>query len=75
MTRFTETFCSQCGKGFGPGDSGYSHCDQHLPEPAVTWYDVRHSSWADESGLIFSTTDYQFAKAMAAPHGHVILIR
>ena len=27
--RFPETFCSQCGKGFGPGDSGYSHCHQH----------------------------------------------
>ena len=27
--RFPETFCSQCGEGFGPGDSGYSHCHQH----------------------------------------------
>jgi hypothetical protein len=27
--KFTETFCSQCGGQFGPGDSGYSHCDQH----------------------------------------------
>jgi hypothetical protein len=29
MDKFEETFCSQCGQAFGPGDSGYSHCDQH----------------------------------------------
>jgi hypothetical protein len=28
--KFAETFCSHCGGAFGPGDSGYSHCDQHL---------------------------------------------
>lgn len=33
MARFAETFCSQCGGVFGPGDSGYSHCDSH-PGPA-----------------------------------------
>lgn len=27
--RFAKTYCSQCGQEFGPGDSGYSHCDQH----------------------------------------------
>jgi hypothetical protein len=27
--RFAETFCSQCGGEFGPGDSGYSHCSDH----------------------------------------------
>jgi len=27
--RFEETFCSQCGDGFGPGDSGFSHCTDH----------------------------------------------
>ena len=29
MARFDKTYCSQCGGEFGPGDSGYSHCDQH----------------------------------------------
>lgn len=29
MARFDETFCSQCGGEFGPGYSGFSHCDQH----------------------------------------------
>lgn len=29
MPKFKETFCSQCGGAFGPGDGGFSHCDQH----------------------------------------------
>ena len=29
MPKFDKTYCSQCGGEFGPGDSGYSHCDQH----------------------------------------------
>jgi hypothetical protein len=31
--KFAVTYCSQCGEEFGPGDSGFSHCDQH-PKPA-----------------------------------------
>lgn len=27
--RFTETYCSQCGQTFGPGNHGYSHCSEH----------------------------------------------
>lgn len=27
--RFAHTYCSQCGAEFGPGDSGYSHCEDH----------------------------------------------
>jgi hypothetical protein len=27
--RFNETSCSQCGKTFGPGMHGYSHCEDH----------------------------------------------
>ena len=29
MPRFEQTSCSQCGRDFGPGDHGFSHCDQH----------------------------------------------
>jgi hypothetical protein len=32
MPKFDKTYCSQCGGEFGPGDSGYSHCDQHITE-------------------------------------------
>lgn len=27
--RFAETYCSQCGRSFGPGNHGYSHCKDH----------------------------------------------
>lgn len=26
---FANTWCSQCGNGFGPGNHGYSACDEH----------------------------------------------
>lgn len=29
MAKFDKTYCSQCGGEFGPGDDGFSHCDQH----------------------------------------------
>lgn len=27
--KFGNVSCSQCGESFGPGDSGFSHCNQH----------------------------------------------
>lgn len=27
--KFKQTYCSQCGEAFGPGDHGYSHCKDH----------------------------------------------
>jgi hypothetical protein len=27
--RYDKTFCSNCGREFGPGDHGFSHCDSH----------------------------------------------
>lgn len=30
--RFPMTYCSQCGKELGPGDSGVSNCYAHNPE-------------------------------------------
>jgi hypothetical protein len=27
--KFEETFCSSCGRSFGPGNYGYSHCEDH----------------------------------------------
>ena len=35
IPRFPATSCSQCGTDFGPGDHGYSHCENHSQkEPA-----------------------------------------
>ncbi len=27
--KFNTVSCSQCGSTFGPGDSGFSHCEDH----------------------------------------------
>jgi hypothetical protein len=27
--RFADVGCSSCGQSFGPGDSGFSHCEHH----------------------------------------------
>ena len=27
--KFQKVWCSQCGKEFGPGNSGFSHCENH----------------------------------------------
>ena len=27
--KFDNVSCSSCGRGFGPGDWGYSHCSDH----------------------------------------------
>lgn len=29
QTQYENVSCSQCGASFGPGDHGFSHCDQH----------------------------------------------
>jgi hypothetical protein len=29
QARFPSVSCSSCGKGFGPGNEGFSHCDDH----------------------------------------------
>ena len=28
-SKFGNVYCSQCGKSFGPGNHGYSHCENH----------------------------------------------
>jgi hypothetical protein len=33
--RFQKTYCSQCGGEFGPGDNGYSHCEDHAETKLV----------------------------------------
>ncbi len=32
--RFPTTSCSQCHQNTGPGDHGFSHCQDHLPSLA-----------------------------------------
>ena len=37
--KFDNVSCSQCGESFGPGDSGYSHCEDHARTMFTFWYD------------------------------------
>lgn len=53
--KFQNVSCSQCGKGFGPGDSGYSHCSDHKGRTPV-----------DEGTLNEKSTSEKQARFMAA---------
>lgn len=33
--KFEMVYCSQCGKGIGPGNEGFSSCDKHAHLTAV----------------------------------------
>lgn len=33
--RFANVSCSHCGGDFGPGNHGYSHCEDHAPKRDV----------------------------------------
>jgi hypothetical protein len=34
--RFQQTSCSECGREFGPGNHGYSHCSSHTKEKPMS---------------------------------------
>ena len=33
--KFKMVYCSHCGRGFGPGDQGYSHCEHHRGKKVI----------------------------------------
>lgn len=33
--KFAQTWCSQCGREFGPGNHGFSHCENHAAIDAL----------------------------------------
>lgn len=33
--RFPATYCSSCGGEFGPGNHGFSHCEDHADRSAL----------------------------------------
>ena len=35
LYKYPETFCSQCGGEFGPGNEGFSHCENHKHLPRI----------------------------------------
>ncbi len=61
MPKFAKTYCSQCGAEFGPRDSGYSHCDDHIKDAAPDLLEALDKllHWKTH------TLTYEDAKAMA----------
>ena len=55
MSRFEQTYCSQCGKELGPGDAGVSHCSDHatrldcLPVPTD-----RNQGWPGVYAMLYT---------------------
>jgi hypothetical protein len=39
--KFSQTSCSHCGAVFGPGDHGFSHCEDHRGMRKLPDKDVR----------------------------------
>lgn len=37
IPKFDATYCSQCGKVFGPGNHGFSHCTDHQQITEAQW--------------------------------------
>ena len=55
--RFNNVSCSQCGREFGPGNFGFSHCSDHSGESyskgieaAAAWLDKRADDYDAEHG-------------------------
>lgn len=37
LARFGNVYCSQCGRDFGPGEHGFSHCTNHNGLVVFDW--------------------------------------
>jgi hypothetical protein len=42
MARFDKTYCSNCGREFGHGNSGFSHCKDHRTARALKAHHERN---------------------------------
>ncbi len=56
--RFLNVTCSQCGRNFGPGNFGFSRCEDHTGESynlgiddAAKWLDKRADDYDSEHGI------------------------
>ena len=43
--KFNATYCSNCGQQFGPGDTGFSHCESHAGLFPVTVRSYGPADW------------------------------
>lgn len=56
--RFSETFCSQCGGQFGPGNHGYSHCSSHMILARKHWMEREEPFDLDGDEMIEFLSEY-----------------
>jgi hypothetical protein len=54
MSKHATVFCSQCGMPQGPGDSGFSHCSDHLKrdEAARVAADIARNRAKNDGSLL-----------------------
>lgn len=69
MPRFPQTWCSSCGEEFGPGDSGYSHCEDHEDAEMRRWWELYKAE--KRAGLTMSREEYE-RTLRDAGRGHLI---
>lgn len=62
--RFMQTYCSQCAGSFGPGESGYSHCDQHALQSTFDVAQFRRERTAAKKERALIETKRSKAKAL-----------
>lgn len=46
--RFPSVSCSQCGREFGPGNHGFSHCGNHAPQCVNCLFAIPDENRADQ---------------------------
>ena len=68
--KYAETFCSQCGRSCGPGDHGYSHCDQHpgaKRDALLRRQSAAHKGWETRRAAAARTDARELAGGTASP--------
>lgn len=58
--RFAQTYCSQCGRSFGPGNHGYSSCRSHRPAIDSGYWTVEET----EAARAFANDPEDVARAL-----------
>jgi hypothetical protein len=72
MPKYQQTYCSQCGREFGPADEGYSHCQDH----DFRWRDFELLTTAQQAEAIslrpkWSAEEFIRFKFWVKADGHV----
>jgi len=58
--RFPITYCSQCGEEFGPGEQGYSHCNDHPGGKNI----IQSSAFDDDAYYIYNASTLEVVEVV-----------